>query len=145
MKSGGDREEAQMVPINTFYESRVVLWMSKLIPITQQYDTESRCFVKITSTSVEKKSNGSLLSLGQPTWHATQNFLILVSLAVSDVVFALDSIPAILSITTGMVILVQTRLVMFFSFLILFRTNHCFLFGCPVQIRFWSLLATAGR
>ena len=46
---------------------------------------------------------------GKGTWHATPNLLILVSLAVSDVVFALDSIPAILSVTTDPFIVITSN------------------------------------
>lgn len=59
----------------------VILWLQKFIPITHHCNT-SNFFVKI---------NGIL--------HATPLFLALVSVETTDVIFALDSIPAIFGIT----------------------------------------------
>ncbi len=61
----------------------VIRLIKKLIPITNEYHTD-KFFVKI--------QNG--------VWAATPLFIVLVFVEITDLIFAVDSIPAILAITT---------------------------------------------
>jgi predicted tellurium resistance membrane protein TerC len=81
----------------------IMLLLQWLVPLTGTYDKEERFFVK---QPLAPPSGGSLLpsksgdEVGQERSHATMQCVVLVAIAASDVVFAMDSIPAILSITT---------------------------------------------
>jgi tellurite resistance protein TerC len=63
-------------------DSRVIRYTRKLIPITHEYDGQ-RYFTRLAT--------GKLV--------ATPLFLVLIVLNVTDIIFALDSIPAIFAIT----------------------------------------------
>jgi tellurite resistance protein TerC len=70
-------------------DNRLLKWFRKLMPVTDQYH-EDRFFVKQSTL----KSGGKLV------WHATPLFLVLLLVEVTDLVFAVDSIPAIFAVTT---------------------------------------------
>jgi tellurite resistance protein TerC len=84
-------------------ESFVVRQLSKVLPLITRYDPQGRLLVK---QALVAKGEGLLGGggggggAGAPRWHATPQLIVLVAIAASDVVFAMDSIPAILSITT---------------------------------------------
>lgn len=69
-------------------DNKLLQWFRKLMPVTDQYH-EDRFFVKQSSL----KSGGKLV------WHATPLFLVLLLVEVTDLVFAVDSIPAIFAVT----------------------------------------------
>lgn len=70
-------------------DNRLLKWFRKLMPVTDQYH-EDRFFVKQSTL----KSGSKLV------WHATPLFLVLLLVEVTDLVFAVDSIPAIFAVTT---------------------------------------------
>jgi tellurite resistance protein TerC len=70
-------KENQIKPENNF----IIKMLKKLIPISSKYDGD-KFFTKINLI-----------------WHATPLFITLVTLEMTDVVFAIDSIPAVMAIT----------------------------------------------
>ncbi|OGV47817.1 MAG: hypothetical protein A2X49_13635 [Lentisphaerae bacterium GWF2_52_8] len=66
-----------------FKESKLLKWMSKLIPFTENLEGE-RFFIR-----------------KEKVLYATPLFAILVLIESSDVIFAIDSIPAVFSVTTN--------------------------------------------
>ena len=82
-------------------ESFVVRQLSKVLPLITRYDPQGRLLVKQAPVAKgEGLLGGGGGGAGAPRWHATPQLIVLVAIAASDVVFAMDSIPAILSITT---------------------------------------------
>lgn len=71
--------------------------LRKLMPITDSYDPHGAFFVKLGIT--EKKSNNNA-TCNSGTWAATPLFVVLLVIETTDMVFAVDSIPAVLAITT---------------------------------------------
>ncbi len=69
-------------------DNKLLQWFRKLMPVTDQYH-EDRFFVK----------QSSLQSGGKLVWHATPLFLVLLLVEFTDLVFAVDSIPAIFAVT----------------------------------------------
>lgn len=65
----------------------VVNWLVRRMPVTDRLDG-SHFFVRETSTA------------GRLAWRATPLFLALMTIEVADVIFAVDSVPAIFAITT---------------------------------------------
>ena len=65
----------------------LVNWLRRHMPVTDQLHG-SRFFVR------EKNSAGRMI------WHATPLFLALITIEFADVIFAVDSVPAIFAITT---------------------------------------------
>ena len=65
----------------------LVKWLKRRMPVTDQLHG-ARFFVR------EKNSAGRMI------WHATPLFLALVTIEFADVIFAVDSVPAIFAITT---------------------------------------------
>ena len=65
----------------------LVKWLKRRMPVTDQLHG-ARFFVR------EKNSAGHMI------WHATPLFLALVTIEFADVIFAVDSVPAIFAITT---------------------------------------------
>ena len=60
-------------------------------------------------TTVAGAGDGALEAEQSACWHATPQMIVLVAIAASDVVFAMDSIPAILSITTDPFLVVTSN------------------------------------
>jgi len=72
-------------------QNLVVRLFRKVMPVTDTY-REDRFFVK------EKALTGA--KAGQNIWFATPLFLVLLLVEVTDLIFAVDSIPAIFAVTT---------------------------------------------
>jgi tellurite resistance protein TerC len=72
-------------------QNLVVRLFRKIMPVTDTY-REDHFFVK------EKALTGA--KAGQMTWFATPLFLVLLLVEVTDLIFAVDSIPAIFAVTT---------------------------------------------
>lgn len=72
-------------------QNLVVRLFRKVMPVTDTY-REDRFFVK------EKALTGA--KAGQMVWFATPLFLVLLLVEVTDLIFAVDSIPAIFAVTT---------------------------------------------
>ncbi|GAA4322534.1 TerC family protein [Christiangramia aestuarii] len=85
-------------------ENRIFRWAKKVIPQTDHYK-EDKFFVK---------ENGKRL--------ATPLFVVLIIVELTDVIFALDSIPAILAVTTDKFIVISSN-----AFAILGLRALCFL------------------
>ncbi len=94
----------------------VMKWVKKLIPVTELPDDKSHFFIRI---------NGQL--------HATVLFVVLLIVEFTDVVFAIDSVPAVFGVTTDIY-------VVFFSniFAILGLRSLYFLIGFGMD-KFYAL------
>lgn len=106
------KEENEFDPEN----HGVMKWVKKMIPVTELSDDKSHFFVRI---------NGKL--------HATVLFVVLLIVEFTDVVFAIDSVPAVFGVTTD-------TYVVFFSniFAILGLRSLYFLIGFGMD-KFYAL------
>lgn len=68
----------------------IVRWFRKFMPVTDTY-REDKFFVKEKSLRAE--------DAGQAVWFATPLFLVLLLVEATDLIFAVDSIPAIFAVT----------------------------------------------
>lgn len=104
----------------------------KLIPVTEEF-CGSRFFVK------KEAKNGS----GKKRWHATPLFAVLVVVEISDIIFAIDSVPAVFSITTNSLIVYSSNLLavlglrqMYFSLEKLAKRFICLKYGIAAVLMF---------
>lgn len=91
MWSAGEDEEVD------FSKNPVIRWFKRNFPVTDQ-DHGAHFFVR------EADANGVV------KWHATPLFIILLIVEMTDVIFAVDSIPAIIGITQDSYILVTSNI-----------------------------------
>lgn len=75
-----------------FSQSTVLKWLKRIIPVSESFDKERFFTIQ----------NGK--------WIATPLFLVLIMVELSDVIFALDSIPAIFAITTDPFIVLTSNI-----------------------------------
>lgn len=88
-------------------ETRESLWLrlvQKFVPVTKEFCGNS-FFVKC-----KRGGNGDKIC-----YHATPLFVVLVVIELSDIMFAVDSIPAVLSVTTNTVIVYTSNLLAVFG------------------------------
>lgn len=71
----------------------VIAFLRRRLPVTETPHGD-RFFVRLPRSGTGRSGTGS------PVWHVTPLFLALVTVEMADVVFAVDSIPAIFAITT---------------------------------------------
>lgn len=62
-------------------DNLIIKWLKKWIPVSQQYDKD-KFFTQINNI-----------------WHATPLFIVLITVEMTDLIFAIDSIPAVMAIT----------------------------------------------
>ena len=80
--------------VGNFEEKRLVIWLKKHVPFTSKIHG-NKFWVKQEALSEEERSHNP-----NATFIATPLFLALVVIEISDVIFAVDSIPAALAVTT---------------------------------------------
>lgn len=115
-------------------ESAGIAWgmkiVRKLIPVTEEF-CGSRFFVK-------KELQG-----GKKRWYATPLFAVLVVVEISDIIFAIDSVPAVFSVTTNSLIVYSSNLLavlglrqLYFSLEKLAKQFSCLKYGIAAVLMF---------
>lgn len=95
------REEKEK-DIATSWELRLV---RKFVPVTEQF-CGKRFFVLKERTSISEKKKRE----GKKYRYATPLFVVLVVVELSDIIFAIDSVPAVFSVTTNPVIVYTSNI-----------------------------------
>eukprot|EP00871_Galdieria_phlegrea_P001656 jgi/Galph1/2491/GphlegSOOS_G1159.1 len=78
-------------------DNRVYRWVTKVFPFTFQHGRDDSFFIRQTQN-------------GQVKWFGTSLFLVLLIIELSDVVFALDSIPAVLGVSKDRLVIYVSNL-----------------------------------
>ncbi|MCH5273825.1 MAG: TerC/Alx family metal homeostasis membrane protein [Lachnospiraceae bacterium] len=105
----------------------------KFLPLTEDF-CDSRFFVKREAADGKKR------------WYATPLFAVLVVVEISDIIFAIDSVPAVLSVTTNSLIVYTSNLLavmglrqLYFSLEKLEKQFVCLKYGIAAVLMFTGL------
>ncbi len=93
------KQETQEKELGTSFGMRLV---GRFVPVTEEFI--GSCFF------VLKEKNSGKAKQGRKCRHATPLFVVLVVVELSDIIFAIDSVPAVFSVTTNPVIVYTSNL-----------------------------------
>ncbi len=94
MMTAGEHEDE----IHDYSDHWSIRMTRRFMPVFPRMNGE-RFFISRSAVEEEQKKDSSLASLKRAAWYATPAFLCLITIETSDIMFAFDSVPAVIAVT----------------------------------------------